>query len=370
MGLGVNASIVDPFLTGLGTYTVNLIRELIKIHQDLLVYTSHPQAFSIDHTQIRIISKQLGPAYGKRAHFRRLLWSQFILPRNLQKDKATALFSPVPEGIFNGTIPQYLVIHDVTPLKFPRDYALQWFYFQFYVRPLLRKAKRVITVSEQTKTDVLECFGISPRHICVIAGGCNHQIFHANIDTDYVKKKYGLQSYCLYVGNFHPHKNLVRLIGAFHRLPKNVKSQLVIAGKKDSRYFPVLKQIVEKLGLEKTVVFLGYVPLEDLPALYAGAAVFVLPSLHEGFGLPVVEAMACGVPVVAAKTGAMDELLKQSGILVDPTQPQELADAIHKVLTNKDCRERLSYFGIQEAKKYSWSTTAQMISNVIKECEM
>jgi len=165
----------------------------------------------------------------------------------------------------------------------------------------------------------------------------------------------------------HPHKNLLRLIQAFHGLGKNGQYQLVIAGKKDPRYFPALQSMVERLGLQTKVIFLGYVPQDDLPGLYAGAEVFILPSLYEGFGLPLLEAMACGVPVIAANTGAMKEVVGTAGMLVDPTQEQEIADAMVKVLTDAGWRETLSNLGLQHAQQYSWRLTAKMISQVIQE---
>lgn len=369
MGLAVNASIVDSFASGLGLYAINLIKELADVYDDPLVYTSMPQAFPFKGIRLRSIRAALGPAHGKVAHFQRLLWSQLVLPKRLSRDGAKILFSPIPEGPIACPVPTVLVVHDLIPLKFPHDYPLQWQYFQWFVTPLLRRAKKIIAVSEQTKVDIIEAFGISACQIHVIPGGCAHDVFHVGINSDSIKRKYQLESYCLYVGNFHPHKNLLRLIQAFHSLAKNREHQLVIVGKKDPRYFPALQSMVERLGLKSKVVFLGYVPQDDLPGLYAGAEVFILPSLYEGFGLPLLEAMACGVPVIAAKIGAMKEIVDTSGMLVDPTEPQEIADAIHKVLTDKSWRERLSYLGLQKSQRYSWHSTAQMVSKVIQACE-
>jgi glycosyltransferase involved in cell wall biosynthesis len=369
MGLAVNASIVDSFASGLGLYAINLIKELADVYDDPLVYTSMPQVFPFKGIRLRSIRAALGPAHGKVGHFQRLLWSQLILPKRLSRDGAKILFSPIPEGPIACPVPTVLVVHDLIPLKFPHDYPLQWQYFRWFVRPLLRRAKKIIAVSEQTKADLIKDFGISSCQIHVIPGGCAHDVFHSGISPDSIKRKYQLESYCLYVGNFHPHKNLPRLIQAFHSLAKNGECQLVIVGKKDPRYSPALQSMVERLGLKSKVVFLGYVPQDDLPGLYAGAEVFILPSLYEGFGLPLLEAMACGVPVIAAKTGAMKEIVETSGMLVDPTEPQEMADAIHKVLTDKSWRERLSYLGLQKSQKYSWRSTAQMVSKVIQVCE-
>ncbi len=370
MGLAVNASIVDPLLTGLGVYTVNLVQELAKFRPDLLVYTSHPNVFAGNSIRVRTLSSPMGPAFGKSAHLRRLLWTQWGLPRRMIRDQVSLLLSTVPEGVIRGTIPQYLVVHDVTPLRFPKEYFLQRWYFQCYVGPLLRQAKGIIAVSEQTKTDVMSAFDIPPAGIHVVPGGCNHQVFHRDINPKAVKEKYGLDAYVLYVGNFHPHKNLSRLIQAFHRLGANRREQLVIAGKKDSRYFPPLAALVEQLGLQGHVVFPGYIPDCDLPGLYAGAKVLVLPSLYEGFGLPLLEAMACGTPVIAARTGAMPELVDGAGLLVNPASCEEIAQAIRTVVTDREIRERLCGLGVERAGQFSWHDTAEKIARVLEESNL
>jgi glycosyltransferase involved in cell wall biosynthesis len=367
--LAVNGSILDPILSGLGVYTVNLIEELQNIHDDILVYSAHPNVLSKGRIRVKYISKPVGPAYGKRGHLRRLLWTQFILPKELIRDKVEALLCPIPEGIIGRGVPQYVVVHDVTPLRFPKEYRLQWGYYHVYVRSLLRKAQQIITVSEQTKSDVVHFFGIPSSRIRVVPGGCNHKIFHAGISPDSVKNKYHLDEYFLYVGNFHPHKNLSRLIQAFGRVAQYSRHQLVLVGKKDTRYFPGLQAEVEKWGIQERVVFLGYVPLEDLPGLYAGATGFILPSLYEGFGLSLVEAMACGVPVIAGNFGAMKEVVKDAGILVDPTNPQEIADAMQRVLEDSAYRNTLVQCGLNRAQQYSWRTTAKMISGVMEEAD-
>lgn len=369
MGLAVNASIVDSFASGLGLYAINLIKELANVYDDPLVYTSKLQAFPFKGIRLRSIRAPLGPAHGKGAHFQRLLWSQLVLPRRLSRDGAKILFSPLPEGPIACPVPTVLVVHDLIPLKFPHDYPLQWHYFQWFVKPLLRRAKKIIAVSEQTKADIIKAFGISSCQIHVIPGGCAHDVFHSGINPDSIKRKYQLESYCLYVGNLHPHKNLGRLIQAFHGLPKSCRHKLVIAGKMDPRFFPALHCQVEELGLHEKVVFLGYVPSEDLPALYTGADVFILPSLYEGFGLPLVEALACGVPVIASKSRAMEEVIGKAGMTVDPTKPGDITDAIDAILSNNECRENFSHIGLQQAKKYSWKTTAKMVAKVIDECE-
>ena len=368
MGLAVNASIVDSYVTGLGNYTIHLTKELSRLEDDVLVYTSQPLMFPTQNLRLRSIATSFGPAHGKGAHIRRLLWTQWLLPIRLWRDAAKALFCPIPEGPFVSPVPTVLVMHDLIPLRFSKDYPSQRLYFQWYVKPLVRRARKVIAVSEATKADLVKFFRIDPARIHVIPCGCDHEVFYAGINPEKVKRKYRLRSYCLYVGNLHPHKNLGRLIQAFHRVAEDGRRQLVIVGKKDPRFYPALQSLADQLGLGETVVFLDYVPPGDLPGLYAGAEVFVHPSLHEGFGLPLVEAMACGVPVIASRAGATETVVGKAGLIVDPTKPEEIADAIRTIFANKECRETLVSAGLDRAQYYSWRSTAQMVARVIHEC--
>ncbi|MDX1411725.1 MAG: glycosyltransferase, partial [Nitrospirales bacterium] len=163
------------------------------------------------------------------------------------------LFCPIPEGPFLSPVPTVLVIHDLIPLRFFRDYPAQRLYVQWYVKPLVRRAKTIIAVSETTKADLMEYFRIDAEKIHVIPGGCDHELFHPGINAEKVRQKYHLQSYCLYVGNLHPHKNLARLIQAFHRVAGERSHQLVIVGKKDPRFYPALQDRVDRLGLHGKV---------------------------------------------------------------------------------------------------------------------
>ena len=366
MSLAVNASIVDPYVSGLGVYTIQLVKELEKIRHDLFVYTSFPEAFRFISAKSKKIRFPLGPAYGKKAHLARLIWTQTVLPSRLLKDNISQIFTTIPECVLGISIPQTVVVHDLIPLKFPKDYPWQNAYFRWYVAPLLRRAKKIIAVSEQTKADVIAELRVNPCCINVVPGGCNHTDFHLHIDSTATKLRYGLHRYLLYVGNLHPHKNLARLIQAFARFSSRVSHQLVLVGKKDSRYYPSLAMLVEKLGLNDRVVFLDYVKQDDLGGMYAGAEAFVFPSLYEGFGLPLLEAMACGIPVVSGNTGATAEVAGGAGILVDPYSVKDLAEALEKVLTTRGIRQDLQERGLRRAQQYRWDRTARQISGIIE----
>jgi glycosyltransferase involved in cell wall biosynthesis len=366
MSLGINASIVGPYMSGLGVYTIELTKALENIRQDLIVYTSFPDAFQLTKAKRKNILFPLSPAYGKWAHLARLIWTQTILPIRLLQDRIAKLLIPIPECVLSSGLPQIVVVHDLIPLKFPKDYLWQNKYFRWYVAPLLRKASAIIAVSEQSKTDLMTFLGIHGRQIHVVPGGCNHIDFHPHIDPTETMRRYGLHHYLLYVGNLHPHKNLARLIQAFSRFSSRVSHQLVLVGKKDARFYPALENLVRTLGLNGRVVFLDYVKQHELGSLYAGAEAFVLSSLYEGFGLPLLEAMACGTPVVSGNGGAAAEVVGEAGILVDPSSVQDLAEALEYVLTTRGIRHDLQERGFKRAQQFSWERTARLVSGIIE----
>jgi len=306
--IAVNASIVDPMLSGLGVYTVNLLRQLAQLHDDLVVYTSCPEVCGICPTKIRRISPKVQPLRGRKGHVWRLLWTQANLPWRVLADQATILVSPVPEGALFALVPQVVVVHDVLPLRFPQEYPRQQHYFRYFVPMALRRSRAIVADSENTKGDIVAWYGIQGDRIRVVPAGYDESRFRTGIDAQGVKQRYGLGAYLLYVGNLLPHKNLRRLLNAFALVSTRFPQRLVIAGKKDGRYYPALEAETKALGLAERVSFLDYVSPDELPALYAGADCFILPSLYEGFGLPILEAMACGTPVIAAHAGSLPEV--------------------------------------------------------------
>jgi len=169
------------------------------------------------------------------------------------------------------------------------------------------------------------------------------------------------------VGNLLPHKNLQQLLHAFALICEKFPHTLVIGGRKDPRYYPALKVVTEALGLQKRVLFLDYVPTDDLPALYTGAAVFILPSVYEGFGLPILEAMACGTPVIASRTSSIPEVAGQAALFVDPDNASEMAAGLETVLGDRDLREGMRQQGLVQAAQFGWSETAVAILDLLKK---
>jgi glycosyltransferase involved in cell wall biosynthesis len=262
-----------------------------------------------------------------------------------------------------------VTIHDLVSFLFPetvpRKYAV---YMRLMTRLAARSADRIIAVSHATRDDLRRVLRVPDEKVVVIHEAVAPE-FAAPPGADgieVVTHRYGIRPpYCLFVGNVEPRKNLARLIAAFGILRARAERpgaarppQLVLVGTRGWLYNGILAA-VEVQGGAPDIVFTGYVPPADLPALYAGAACFVFPSLYEGFGLPVLEAMAAGAPVVASRVGAIPEVAGDAALLVDPRRPAELAEAIQTVLGDATLRARLVDRGRGRARLFTWETVAR-----------
>jgi glycosyltransferase involved in cell wall biosynthesis len=250
-----------------------------------------------------------------------------------------------------------VTIHDLTHLTH-REFLpnrLAYYYAKFMLRAAAHHAVRIVTVSEFSKRSICESLNIPEEKVHVIHNALSERFRCARpADSSCLQKFRIRKPYLLFVGLLKPHKNVQGLLRAFAVLPAQLRDshQLVIIGKLDS-YYPALRKIVEELSLEKDVLFTGQVSDEELHAIYVGATVFVLPSLNEGFGFPVLEAMACGIPVIASDNSAMPEVVGDAGILVDPKDYRSIARGIEAMLTDAALREKFSLIGKQRAQLFS-----------------
>ncbi|MEW6094914.1 MAG: glycosyltransferase family 1 protein [bacterium] len=264
-----------------------------------------------------------------------------------------------------------LTIHDLMLVTHPEFLTLERVNaFKKNVDNGIKRADLIISVSEFTKNEIIKEWNIPKERIKVIYNGVGEEFYPIEDKTiiEKVKHKYGIKDkYILYVGNIEPKKNLLRLIEAFSLL-KNSKDDynLVIAGNKDW-FFDKVFQKVNELNLQEDVIFTGYVPNEELPALYSGAEIFVFPSLYEGFGMPVIEAMACGTPVITSNITSLPEVVKDAGILIDPFNVEEITKAMSQLLTDTNLQTKLREKGLLRAKLFSWGKTARETLAVYKE---
>jgi glycosyltransferase involved in cell wall biosynthesis len=271
---------------------------------------------------------------------------------------------------FYFSIPCVVLVFDLTPVLFRDTHSVQSNFVHKYILPrTLRNADKIIAISQNTKNDLIKHFNIPEDKIRVVYLAVNNNYKPvSNEEVKRVKDKYNPNSpFILYVGTLEPRKNIVRLIDAFHRLKqKEIPHKLVIAGKKGWKYENIFGEI-EKLKLKDDVIFTGYVSDEDLPALYNAADLFVYPSIYEGFGLPPLEAMACGTPVITSNTSSLPEVVGGAGIMVDPYNIDELSNKMQEVLTSKNLRKELSEKGLKRAKMFSWEKCAKETLEVFED---
>ena len=233
------------------------------------------------------------------------------------------------------------------------------------------KSDRILTVSEASKKDILDYFHVPEQKIDVIYNAIDERFNEppAPDDIERVKVRYQLDDpFVLYAGNIKPHKNLERLIEAFHmfRRPMFEHVKLLIIGDEISKY-ATLRRAVHRLKLHKHVRFFGFVPDQTLAALYRLAAVFVFPSLYEGFGLPPLEAMASGAPVITSNVSSLPEVVGDAAVLIDPYDPEAIADAIRRVLSDEALRQQLKERGQVRARHFSWDRSVRRVHEIYQE---
>lgn len=249
-------------------------------------------------------------------------------------------------------------LHDLIFLHYPEYHLLyNRLYLTFTMPRYLKAADVIITPSECSKRDAIKFYGLPESKIKVIYEAAS-PIFKPTSDTETlarVRSEYNLpEQFLLHVGTIEPRKNLTRLLEAFHALlPEYPNLRLVLIGKRGWLHEPFFARL-HALGLEEAVIFPGYIAEADLPACYQLATVLVYPSLYEGFGLPPVEAMACGTPVISSNSSTLPEVVGEAGIMVSPTDTAALTEAIRRVLSDSDLHATLRTRGLVQANKFSW----------------
>ena len=346
--------------TGIGRYLTQTVRAVAQAGWECVVYGN--RVTRLPMTLPGVVLEILGAPWTQ-------WWDQVSLPRRLAEDQVSVFLSPYYKGPLFSPCPTVITIHDLLFIRYP-GCRRPWFDMRMILLAKLYagRAPAIITDSEYSKRAILSLLHVPAEKVRVIPIAPD-PVFRPIASTDAALLKYGLVNpYLLYVGNFKPHKNLHRLLHSYAALERGLRARvpLVLAGM-DEEHRPPLLRLAGTLGIADQVKFLGMIGDHDLPALYSGAAALVLPSLVEGFGLPALEAMCCGTPVIASNRAAIPEVVGEAGILFDPEDVPSMARAMTQVLTDPQLRERLRQQGLARAAEFTPERTTDQILGLLKD---
>jgi len=372
MIIGIDASRANKLnKTGTEWYSWHLI-EALKIianpDDKFLLYTNSILTGGLEKLPDNFVEKKLSwpPKY---------LWTQLRLwwelwchpPEILLVPAHTIPFLPLPKKI------KVIVnVHDVGFKRFSQLYKkIQVWYHDLTMRRIKQRADLIITISEFSKQEIIDLYQIQPNKIKVVYLGFDATQFSPaiNDNSDLLKKYHINKPYLLYVGRLEKKKNIGNLLMAF-ALAKEIKPELklVLVGSAGNQ-FEEIKKIINNYHLEQEVIITGYVAANDLPIIYNQAEIFLFPTLYEGFGLPILEAMASGVPVITSNFAPHNEVGGEAAYYINPHSPQQLSNAIINILEDKNLKESLINRGLVRVKNFSWQQTAQAIYQLIKKVD-
>ena len=372
MNIGLTIEHLHGKKTGVGQYGFNIALNLARLDTANRYFLLSPSPLHqadldrlAEYPNIKIFDHNLLERYISRDVILIPLWLQFLLPylcRRVGLDVYYHTGSIWPLMPFRLAKRQLVFIHDVIPLMFPECYYKHTVYYYRLSRATnLNSYDRIIVNSETTKKDLIMHLGVPEERILVTLLGRDERFVPID-DTSrsqVVREKYSLpESYLLFAGTLEPRKNISRLLEAFAQGRTRDVLKLVITGKKGWLYKEIFEK-VKRLNLEERVMFTGFVDDDDLPYLYSMARLFVYPSLYEGFGLPVLEAMSCGVPVITSNVSSMREVVGEAAVLVDPVEVEALAQSIDEVALSDSTHDRLCQASLVRAKEFTWERTAR-----------
>jgi len=353
---------------GIGTYVRNLLRYLSRLDKttEYVLFCRAEDCTTIEEfgENFRAVP-ELARQYSIKEQLR--------IPLDLRREGIDLFHAP--HYVLPALIPckAVVTIHDCIHLRFPQylPNRLGYAYARASMWIATHRSNRVLTVSEASKRDILKYFHVPERKIDVIYNGIDERFGEIPSPDEVlrVRERYQLNNpFVLYAGNIKPHKNLERLIEAFHLLRRNGHDtvKLLIIGDEISKY-ATLRRAVHRYKLHKHVRFFGFVPDKTLAVLYRLAGVFVFPSLYEGFGLPPLEAMASGTPVITSNVSSLPEVVGDAALLIDPYEPAAIAQAMARVLTEPSLREDLRRRGLLRVKEFSWDRSVRRVHEIYQE---
>jgi glycosyltransferase involved in cell wall biosynthesis len=365
--------LIKDRLEGIGWFSYETLKRIVQHHPEHQFYFIFDRTYSKDF----VFSKNVTPLVFSppaRHPFLYLIWFEWVLPRVLKKVNADLFITPDGYLSLNTKTPTLQVVHDINYEHYPQFIPLiaRW-YLQWFFPKFIKRADRIVTVSEFSKQDIVNHYGYNESKIDIVYNGAN-EIF-SPVHTDIIQQTRSLFSngkpYFFYVGSLHPRKNIINLLAAFDQFKTSTQSdmKLLIAGKAywwNADMEKGYKKIIHK----EDIIFTGRVDSETLKNLMASAYALTYVSLFEGFGIPILEAMYCDVPVITSNTSSMPEVGGNAAIYVDPTNISSISDALTKLWTDKPLRNNLIEKGRIQRNKFSWNYTSDRLwQSILKLCE-
>ncbi|MCU0644036.1 MAG: glycosyltransferase family 4 protein [bacterium] len=373
MNITIDARLVLNTMTGIGNYLIHLIEALLKIDTKNLYRIVIDENLNQDHPvnqwkQRNLITEKIGIKPVRPGQ-------HFLVPLKLRGKEVDVYHYPHFDLPMMQRYRSVVTIHDlkyiIAPELFLEFSSLKKTYMSFFYRMSCRKAKKIIVVSESTKLDLVRLFHVPPENVAVIPLASNSNFKLAankqKIQSKLAKLRLN-KKFFLVVGERRPHKNLVRIIEAFQIFKKHGFDdyKLLIIGKKYGSYSEPEKKI-EQLNLTEDVILKGYVSDEELPLYYQGAEAFLFASLYEGFGIPILEAMSCGTPVITSNISSLPEVAADAALCINPVSSSAIAEAMERLVLQPELKADLITKGLKRAKMYSWERTAEQTLAVYQE---
>jgi glycosyltransferase involved in cell wall biosynthesis len=373
MRIGFNALFLGHETTGSGQYTRHLLQALLELDEGSEYRVFKPQeldgAEEADEWKGRAspVERVAALSGGRWRNLDKLWFEQITFPRACHRAVVDLCHVPYFASPLLSPVPTVVTIHDLIPLLLP-EYrsSLRVRLYMLLVSAAARRAELIITDSQHSRHDIVKHLGIDPDRVQAIylAADPSCRVISDSATLAHVRQKYGLpERYILYLGGFDRRKNLEGLLRAYARLSAALDAvpSLVVAGRlpaADTALFPHPRRMVNEFAIGQRVAFTGWVAEEDKPALYSGALFFAFLSVYEGFGLMPLEAMACGTPVLAARCASLPEVVGPGGLLVDPADVDEVAQAMAELVRDAERRDHLAAEAVKQAAGFDWKRTA------------
>ncbi|MCF7861670.1 glycosyltransferase family 4 protein [Candidatus Woesearchaeota archaeon] len=358
MKLGIDCEILKNRNTGVENYTKELIRSVRDLNPILIYDEKYKESFKPykNYSKYKIPSRLKFP--GSRTLY------NLISPPKLPDIDIIHL--PTVHSPFFSKPKKFkiaLTVHDLTPLVRPEWHNVQRnLFFRIFLGHLFRIADHIICVSNTTLYDLIHYFPYTKNKSQVVHSGVSDQFRKQKQDQEILAKYKIFNPYILYVGTLEPRKNLIRTIKAYQR--SGIKEKLVIVGPRGWKDNPIIKEIK---AMGNKVILTGFVDQSDLPQLYSSAKLFIYPSLYEGFGFPVIEAMKCGTPVITSDISSTKEIAQGAALLVDPYKTDSISRAMKKLISDENLQKELSKKGLDHSKKYNWTDYGNKMEKIYKD---